>query len=223
MSRGILVAGNDSALLRAVEAEAANCAERYAIASIANRYSRSRDGSGAASHPPTAAMEKARVSLDWNPRSAVSARALALAAENRLGQIDEAVLVCAPPEVPGAAADLRPVDVEVLANDHIKSWFFLAKELTAVFKARGQGALSLVYPEAAPDILGSAAVAAFRALSLALLSSGSAGEAYTVQGFTGGEAGAEPAFAAFIFKQLNDPKRWINGKLHKYSKPGLFR
>jgi len=228
MIKGILVAGNASALLSAIETEVAKRMSHYALAAIPNRFSNSRSNPSYTDLNTSA--KKTCVPLDWNPGSAISARTLVLAAENRLGPVDGAILVCSPPAVPCAIADLKPVDIEVLASDHVKSWLFLTKELTAGFRNRGQGDLVLIYPEAeggegkddAADILGATAAASFRALARRLLAAAS-GEAYVAQGFTGGEAGNEAAFAGFIFKQLDDTRRRINGKIHRYGKSRFFK
>jgi hypothetical protein len=130
MTRGILIAGNDSTLSRAIEAEASNRVEQYTAALIQNRFSElSKDSE---------AVNEKRITLDWNPSSPISARALVLAAENRLGQIDEAFLVCSPPSVRSSPAGLNLSAVEIMINDHIKGWFFLVKELAVVFKNRGR-------------------------------------------------------------------------------------
>jgi hypothetical protein len=186
---------------------------------------------------------------------------LVLSAENRLGRVDEAILVCDPPSVCCAAADFGPADVEILVNDHIKGWFFLVKELTAVFRARGEGTLALVFPEGnlsarrtsgpnpsgtfrrggfetdgGPDLLGPAALAAFRSLTAGLLTA-APDEPYLTLGFSGAAAGDEAGFAAFILKSLEsctsgrqdrgsplpEGNRRSNGKLHKYGKAGFFR
>ena len=225
MTKGILVAGNDSALLNAIETEVAKRVAHYAFASIPNRFSNVRENPSYVMSPI-----KARMPLDWNPGSAISARTLILAAENRLGVVEEAILVCSPPSAPCAAASLKPVDIEVLASDHIKSWLFLTKELAAGFKARGQGTLVLVYPETdvdggkdgPADILGAMAAASFRSLARKLFAAASS-EAYVVQGFIGGGAGNEADFAGFIFRQLDDAKRRVSGKIHKYGKTGFFK
>jgi hypothetical protein len=121
-------------------------------------------------------------------------------------------------------------NIEVLVNDHIKGWFFLIKELTAVFRERGGGTLALVYPETsgtggkddAADLLGAAALAAFHSLTRSLLAA-TFSEPYVTLGFSGAETGDESGFAAFIFKQIEDGNRRSNGKLHKYGKLGFFR
>ena len=128
-------------------------------------------------------------------------------------------------------AALNLADVEILVYDHIKSWFFLAKELAATFKTRGEGILALVYPETNPkdddtDILGSAALSSFRSLAGGLLSA-AADEPYQTLGFSGLAAGDEAGFAAFIIKHIEDSNRRGSrsqpGKLHKYGKLGFFR
>jgi len=221
MIRGILIAGNESVLLSAIEAETAKRTESYVVAPIFNRFE---------SEPHPATDSPARILLDWNPGSPISARTLVLAAENRLERISEAILVCSPPQVRRDAANLNFTDVEMLVNDHIKGWFFLVKELAAVFKARGEGTLSLVYPEIneaagedkAPELLGHSALAVFRSLTRSLLAA-AFNEPFLTLGFTGSESGDDTGFAAFIFKQLEEKNRRGNGKLHKYGKLGFFK
>ena len=239
MSRGILIAGNESSLTSAIEVETAKRVEHYALVSLPDRLSGDNAKAGLQSRrensPPSSSAaqdstEKARIPLDWNPGSPISARTLVLAADNRLEQINEAILVCDPPSVRCAAADLNLANIEILINDHIKGWFFLAKELAAVFRARGGGILALVYPETAgtgskddaADLLGSTALAAFRSLTRGLLTAALT-EPYLTLGFSGTEAGDDAGFAAFIFKQLDEGNRRSNGKLYKYGKLGFFR
>jgi len=222
MIRGVFIAGNESPVLNAIEAEAAKRAETYVIAPISNRFS--------GAEPPPAADSAARILLDWNPGSPISARALVLGAENRLERIGEAILVCSPPQIRKDAVNFSFADVEMLVNDHIKGWFFLVKELAAVFKARGEGTLSLVYPDVneavgeneTPDILGHSALAVFRSLTRSLLAA-AFNEPFLTLGFTASETGDDASFAAYIFKQLEEKNRRGNGKLHKYGKLGFFK
>jgi hypothetical protein len=244
MSKGILIAGNKSALTSAIEIEAARRVEHYAIALLPDR-SRNNPQSGdntkkgllargEKSLPESPAArnpaQENGVPLDWNPGSPVSARTLVIAAENRFDQIDEAILVCDPPSVRYAAADLTLTDIEILVNDDIKGWLFLVKELAAVFRERKKGTLALVYSETSGaggkddvvDLLGPVALAAFRSLARGLLDS-SFNEPYLTLGFSGADAGDEAGFAAFVFKQLEEGNRRSNGKLYKYGKLGFFR
>jgi hypothetical protein len=184
----MVIVGNESAILTAIEIEAAKRTEQYALALIPNRYSRSevkpilqpqRDSSSSEIYPvviPSAysSLEKVRIPLDWSPGSPISARTLVLAAENRLGPVDTAILVCDPPSACGKTADLNFADVEVLVNDHIKGWFLLIKELAAFFRARGEGTLALVFSEPGgkdetAELFGPAALASFRSLTGSLL------------------------------------------------------
>jgi len=243
MSRGILIAGNTSALTKAIEVETAKRVEHYALALLPDRSRNSPQtgentkkgllARGENSLPESSVaqdpVKETGISLDWNPGSPISARTLIIAAENRF-ELEEAILVCDPPSVRHAAADLSLANIEVLVNDHIKGWLFLVKELTAVFRAREKGTLALVYSETsgaggkddATDLLGPIALAAFRSLVRGLLDASLNGP-YLTLGFSGTDTGDEAGFAAFIFKQLEEGTRRGNGKLYKYGKLGFFR
>jgi hypothetical protein len=229
MAKGILIAGNESALTSAIGLEAVKRAEQCACALIPDRLSGENAWVGTRAQQINFS-ETGCIPLDWNPGSPISARTLVIAAENRLERIGEAVLVCDPPLVRCAAADLNIANIEILVNDHIKSWFFLVRELAAVFRAHGEGTLALVYPEASgtggkdgvADIPGMAALAAFSSLTRSLLAD-TFNEPYVTLGFTGIDTGDESGFAAFIFKQIEDGNRRSNGKLHKYGKLSFFR
>jgi len=220
MTRAILLAGNESALSRAIEAETINRVEQFAAALIPNRLS------GA---PKNTTQEiPQRLSLEWNPSSPISARSLVLAAENRLERIDEAILVCSPPSIRSSASIIPFSDVEIMINDHIKGWFFLVKELAAIFTARKRGTLAFVYPDIsgsakddAADVLGPSALASFRALTQGLLSAAH-NEPYITVGFSASDAGNEAAFAAFLFKTIDDVTNRSNGKMHKFGKFRIF-
>ena len=221
MTRGIFVAGNESALSRAIEAETMKRVDRFTVALIPNRLTGSPKSSAQAN-------EK-RVSLDWNPSSPISARTLVLAAENRLDRIDEAILICSPPSVRSSAAELSLADVEIMINDHIKGWFFLIKELAAVFTNRRCGTLALVYSDIpvsgrddAADILGPSSLASFRALTQSLLAAANS-DPYITMGFSSSDAGNEAAFASFIYKHIDEGNKRSSGKLHKFGKFNFFK
>jgi NAD(P)-dependent dehydrogenase (short-subunit alcohol dehydrogenase family) len=221
MTRGILIAGAESSLSAALAAEAGKRVEHFATAFIPDRLGnpvreRQEPAGGAAFR------------LSWNPGSPISARSLILAAQNRLGRIDEAFLVCTPPSVRQAAELMAPGDIETLVNDHIKGWFFLAKELSALFAARQGGTLALVLSDiSAPgnredpvDLMGPSVAASFRAFATGLLSL-SYGKAHQTLAFSS-DAGEDPGFAAFIFKLVDEGSRRDAGKWHKYGKLGFF-
>ena len=229
MTRGILIAGNESTLSQAIAAEAAKRVEHYAAAMIPGRLS-GPPQLPSAQIDGQALSELAAVSIQWNPGSPISARSLVLAAESRMEQINEAILVCAPPPIRRPVAELSLTDIEVMVNDHIKGWFFLARELSALFRARRTGTLALVYSDSGPgggkddpaDILGPPAQASFQAFTRSLLAA-AYGEPYLTTGFSCSEAGTETGFASFVFKVLDDGNPRNNGKLHKYGRLNLFK
>ena len=215
------MAGNESALSRAIEAETVNRVEQYAAALISNRLS------GA---PEDIIQEiNARHSLDWNPSSPISARTLTIAAENRLERIDEAILICSPPSIRSRASMIPLSDVEIMINDNVKGWFFLVKELAAIFTARKRGTLALVFPDISisgkddnADVLGPSALASFRALTQGLLTAAHS-EPYITVGFSHTDAGNETAFAAYIFKILDEINNKAKGKMFKFGKFSFFK
>jgi len=226
MTRGIFIAGNDCALSRAIETEAGKRVEQFASAMIPNRLSGTP--SQLAARTKNSPEISGRMQLEWNPSSPISARTITIAAENRLENIDEAILICSPPTVRSAASDITLSDIDILINDHIRGWLYLVKELTVHFSAKKKGALSLVYPDISSgkddtaDILGPAALASFRALTSSLLAAARS-ESYTTMGFMTTDAGNETAFAAYIFKAIDEINKRSNGKLHKFGKFQFFK
>ncbi|MDR2398190.1 MAG: hypothetical protein LBD74_05445 [Spirochaetaceae bacterium] len=221
MTRGILLAGNESALSAAVAVEASKRVEYFTAAFIPNRLVNPD------SKPlPTAAP---LISLHWNPGSPVSARTLILAAENRLEHINEAILICVPPTVRKPPGALTAPEIEIMVNDHIKGWFFLVKELSALFRLKKTGTLALVLSELdsggkeePPDIMGLSAVESFRAFTQSLLQS-SLEEPFRILGFSAPQSCNTAEFAAFIFKNLEDGAKRNNNKWLKFGKGrGLF-
>ncbi|MDR0525761.1 MAG: hypothetical protein LBG90_07820 [Spirochaetaceae bacterium] len=221
MTRGILLAGNESSLSVAVATEAAKRVERFGAALIPNRFA---DPPGEKILPPGEAL----IPLVWNPGSPVSARTLLIAAENRLEHINEALLICAPPVLRKFPEDLTSSEIELMVNDHIKGWFFLVKELSAHFKARQAGILALVFSEPEiskdepPDVLGPGASAAFRAFA-ENLTAGAPREPFQIMGFSGPRSADPNAFGAFIFKTIEDGTKRNAGKWHKFGKSFFSR
>jgi len=202
--------------------------EHYAAAFIPNRLSGSlliNDGRGG----------DKRILLQWNPASPVSAKTLMVTAENRLGQINDAILICSPPALYRQPELLSPMEIMTAVDDQIKGWFFLIRELVLMFRRKNGGALGLVAPEFASgngrdgpaDLLGPSAAASFRAFSQGLLASAS-DEPFHILGFTASESsssgsGEEAHFASYIFKNLEDGDRKNNGKWLKYSKLNILK
>lgn len=222
MTRGILLVGNESSLSVAMATEAAKKVEQFAAAFIPNRLA---DPTGEKFLPAAESL----IPLSWNPGSPVSARTLLLAAENRLEHIHEAILICAPPSIRKPPGELTSSEIEIMVNDHIKGWFFLVKELAAIFRLRQTGTLALVLSELDAgggkdetlDILRSSASAAFRAFAQSILTV-SQDEPFQIMGFSAAAAADTGAFAAFVFKLLEEGGKRNNGKWHKFGKLGFF-
>ncbi|GHV50875.1 hypothetical protein AGMMS49579_05170 [Spirochaetia bacterium] len=234
MTRGILIAGNESSLSAAIATEAAKRVEHFASALIPNRLSEQiRKDAGPPSiygkQPTDPLPDGAALPLQWNPGSPIAARTLILAAENRLEHIDEAILVCTPPAIRRRAAEFSLADIEIMVNDHIKGWFFLTRELAQLFRAKESGTLALVLSDMGVgggkddpvDLLSPAAAASFRAFAQSLLSV-ALDEPYLTMGFSSSEIGEESAFAAFVFKLIDEGNKRNNGKWHKFGKLNLF-
>jgi hypothetical protein len=222
MTRGILIAGPEASLSAAIAGEAAKRVESFAVAFIPNRF----PVAGGSRMNDTA--PKALIPLIWNPGSPISSRSLTLAAENRLEQIHEAILVCDPFSMCRRPDELLSSDIDSMINDHIKGWFFLAKELTALFKRRNAGTMVLVLSEIfrrgkeePVDLIGPSIAASFRALAQGLLAA-SLGEPYEVLAFSSSDPGEDQAFASFVFKTMEENNKRNAGKWHKFGKLGIF-
>jgi len=235
MTRGILIAGNESSLFLATAAQAVQRVQSFAAALIPNRFPQPEDRAVFTANPELA---KATIPLSWNPASSISARTVVLAAENRLQQINDAILICSPPALFKTAEALTPEEIEILVNDQIKGWFFLIRELSLYFRRRGEGTLSLVTQEsgiartsfiqgrAAPawskntplDILSPPASASFKAFAQGVLAS-QTNQPFRTMGFSTAETGSEDEFAAWFFKAIDDA---ISGSLHANKKSGSW-
>ncbi|MCL2602560.1 MAG: hypothetical protein FWD91_07075 [Treponema sp.] len=144
MTRGILIIGNESSLFSAAAAEALKRVESFASVSVPNRFPFPQGRSAPASEVEASTGP---IPLSWNPSNPISSRTLLVSAENKLKQINNAIVICSPPALYKTAESLTPEDIEILANDHIKGWFFLIRELILYFRRRGEGSLSFISPE----------------------------------------------------------------------------
>jgi len=249
MTRGILIAGNESSLFSATACEAVKRVESFASVVIPNRFPLPE---GRSAMPPGAEAGTGAIPLSWNPASPISARTMVLAAENRLKQINNAILICSPPAVFKTAETLTPEEIEILVSDHIRGWFFLIRELVLYFRRRGEGSLSMVAPEiiagrdagginirgsgrglniwgansgnknAPADLVGPSASASFQAFAQGVLAS-QASEPFQVMGFSCAEAGNESEFAAWFFNMIDEGAVKHSGRWHKYPKLKFFR
>ena len=173
--------------------------------------------------PEGPADARNRVGLTWNPSSPISARTLILAAENRMEKIHNALIVCSPPGLYKTAETLLPEDIEIIVNDHIKSWYFVIRELSIYFKRQGQGSLSLIVQginerSTQTDLLGPPAVSCFESFAESILGTARAEESYSIFGFRGIEAGSEGAAAPWIWKIIDREHKKDSGKWHSFPK-----
>ncbi|MDR0448340.1 MAG: hypothetical protein LBH07_06700 [Treponema sp.] len=225
MTRGILITGNETSLLAATAAEAAKRTESFATVLVPNRFSDLKSQDGESVMPKVELSDRA-IPLSWNPASSISARTMVLAAENRLGQINDAILICSPP---AAFKTPAPEEIEFFVNNQIKGWFFLIQDLLKYFRRTGKGSLSLVAPEISSggkntqvDLMGPPALASFQSFTQGILAS-SVNEPFLVMGFTGAEAGVEEEFAAWLFKVIDEGNKKNSGRWQKFSKIKFFR
>ena len=219
MAGGILITGNESLLFSALCVEAAKRADRYAAALIPfGQFQKSKE----------IIPGDRKIMLDWNPSSPVSAKNLVLSVQNSIGGINNALLVCMPPAFRKRADKLTAEEIDTFIDYNIKGWFFLVRELSAAFEKHKQGTLSLVVPaepntgarEDEYDLAGPIAISAFRSFAQGILFS-SINAPYNTMGFSSPEPGEENAFAAFMFKTIDEGKK-NSGKWHKYGKFSLF-
>jgi hypothetical protein len=222
MTRGILIAGNESALSEAVTIEAAKRVNTVSTAFIQNKFVENRQN--LAKFPEGTTI----LPLSWNPGSPISARSLLLSAENHLEHVDDAVLICDPPAIRKKPGEITPSEIENIVNNHIKGWFFLIREIILTFRARGKGNLCLVTSgisssgkDDIPDIAAPVISAAFKTYAESVLSS-SSGEPFRALGFSSSEPGNENEFAAFIYKIIDEETRRDSGKWYKFGKLNFF-
>lgn len=168
-----------------------------------------------------------QINLDWNPANPISARTIILSAANKMEPVDKVILACVPPVYRRTVEGFSPAELDRFTDNNIKGWFFLVRELAALFTARGFGSLSFVLSEVqagsrdeTPDLLGPSAAAAFRSFAQGVLNS-SLNESCDVMGFSSSEPGEETAFAAYVFKILEEGRR-NSGKWHRHGKFGIF-
>ena len=217
MTRGILIIGSESSLFSAVAAEAAKRVEAFAVAMIPSRFTPEGE------QPLKTGIPEKAIPLSWNPASPISARTLLFAAENRMKQIREAILICSPPAIYKNAETLTPEEIEIIVNDHIKGWFLLIRELAVYFRRTGMGSMSLVGngitihrgKNNKDELLGQAVAASFRAFCQGVLSS-SLKETCHLMGFSCSETDSKEKFAGWLFRLIDESAPKNSGKWHKF-------
>lgn len=253
MTRGILIVGNPSPTLDAFVAQAEARTTAVVIASYQDPKSeapRRTKGGGRRESDPRGVVPGAGPSedagapsegaagrgsprhaamLNWNPPSPISARAVVVGAENVLGSVSEALLVCAPGAIRKRLDELVPTEIDSAIDNLIKGWFLMGREVASLFRRAGAPSLSFVLSEAAlnsgrdelADLAGGAVAAAYRAFAQAAVAA-SIRDGTAVYGFSSSEAMDDAGFASFVFRILDEGNKRDLGKWHKYGKGGLF-
>jgi NAD(P)-dependent dehydrogenase (short-subunit alcohol dehydrogenase family) len=203
-----LIAGAGRSLVAALAAESAKRGNETALALIPD----SRPDSGglpSGVHGP----------LDWNPPSPISAGALILAAENRVGPLDCAVLACSAPER-AAASDFSPAGIDFIVNNHIKSYMLLAASLVRRFRSRQSGTLALVLlEEQEAGLLAAPVFSAFRAFANCLLAQSGEGGPRTAAFDCGSRTPADlTEIAGYVFRTLDGNRPSGTGRWFKFNR-----
>ncbi|MDR0551448.1 MAG: hypothetical protein LBG72_05475 [Spirochaetaceae bacterium] len=210
MACGILMAGTENLLLTALARRLAQGAVPYALALASDE-----------GMPPAAKRRETRAEerhiLDWLPQSPLSARALVIAAENRLGIFDAALLVCAAPSriFP---ADPDCGEISAAIDRYVKSYLFLARELRAYFRKHG-GTLAFVCAEggAFGGPLSSLITQAFYSFAGEVLLKAQDEKCIGFLGARSLEGAVEADdFAAFILKTMENQKQTDTRKWQKF-------
>jgi NAD(P)-dependent dehydrogenase (short-subunit alcohol dehydrogenase family) len=174
-----------------------------------------------------AAVEAGSVTvLPWNKRSPISAHTLVRNALNKLGGLDDAIVLDVP-RVPGLPIhELSAMDVDKAFDLFLKPPVFLVRELLAYFLEKKTGFLGLAsFCAYAQDIhapaLEQAVREGFKGFASSFLST-YASSGVAVNAFQSFGAGAEE-FAQFIDKAMEEKARKISGRWFTCrSKTGLF-
>ncbi|MCX7656229.1 MAG: hypothetical protein N2Z76_06860 [Treponemataceae bacterium] len=231
MTRGILIAGSEGALAKALANEATKRVEPVVVALFSSQDAgkEGRESSVVQTSPMIEGKAKRIVHIPWNGASSVSAQAVALSARNILGEIDEALLVCTPWGMRKRIEELRVTDIDHCIDMYLKSWFYLGRELSRYFAAREQGTLALVLADGNSgedrgdeiDIFKPLVTEAFRIMADKLLVL-SANEPFRVLAFQNNEVGNEDAFASYVMKTIEENNRRDVGRWHRYGKSFFF-
>jgi hypothetical protein len=181
----------------------------------------SRQGPGGGKGPVRGGPDSRKLTVPWNRRSPISARALLLEAANAFDSVDEAVIIEPLCTVSSALHAIPSSDIE-RAFDDAKGPLFLAREILASFVARGSGVLCMVSLGPASGPVENGVREAFRGVCSALFSA-PALKGITVNGFQAGSVEVEE-YAAFIDRTLEEKARKISGRWFVWQgRGGLFQ
>lgn len=216
----MLIAGSGPELISALANEAGRRGIKTALSLIPGNNDPRRLALGA--------VNERTALLDWNPCSPISARSLILAAENRNGPVDSGIIVCAAANS-AEMRDFSPAGIDFVVNNHIKSYMFLANELTRGFRAKRGGTLAFVLLEGQPPgILTAPVFSAFKSFSASMLAQSNP-EYLITMAFSYEEKNIPKIneYAAYILKTIEENKKTNRTGWFKFTKlkirPPVFR
>ena len=247
MERTLLVSGSDPAFGRTLVNRARELQFEAILARVPSHFSGSQsgksesdtaDGADQDDRSAGAAAEAAELAatdeaggaeggssdLFWNPRSPISSRTVFLNAVEKLGRIDEAIIVCGPLGDSEGLHEMKPVHIESRVDSYVKGMLFLAREALSYFQTRGEGTVSFVLYLAGMEVLtpvDAAVVGAFRAAVSAIFTFYEK-ESVLVRGFEAG-VDAEAEFTDYVLTHFTEKPHKSGGRWNRYTgKSGLF-
>jgi hypothetical protein len=227
VSKTILIAPFDGPLAAALASEAAKAGWSVAMALARSGAVPGGSAPVAEDAPPAAPAPAgpASATLYYDPRSFVSASALAISAENAIGPLDALALVFDPAAARAGFLEAKPGELASLVEERCAGPLFLAREVVRRFEARRSGRIVLIAPERPRDAaLGPAAAmadGAFEGLGAGLFAAAE-GAAWCAFGVRDASGQSERA-ARYALDLLAGPKPSKAGRWARYSgKGGLF-
>lgn len=208
MNTNTLIAGPYTAVLNDFVQESLELGRRVIVAT--DRDAPQLAGAGE--------IEESLAQAPWNPQSAISPRAVILAARNHVEAIDEAVLVL-PVSADGSTFHEEAIPrMERRVQNEISAVTILLRELVRYFDARGEGLITIALHgphEADLPPINSLVYAGIRALGDALFSYYRS-EAFTIRGFLSSVATTR-RYARFVLAEAVDRPRRYAGKWSTYT------
>jgi NAD(P)-dependent dehydrogenase (short-subunit alcohol dehydrogenase family) len=178
-------------------------------------------GPGGEQGPVRSGPDSRKLTVPWNRRSPMSARALLLDAANAFDSVDEAVIIEPPCVVSAGLHEIPSTDIE-RAFDDAKGPLFLAREILASFLVQGSGVLCMVSLGPASGPMENGVRESFRGVCSALFTAPGL-KGITVNGFQAASVDVEE-YAAFIDRTLEEKARKISGRWFVWqARGGLFQ
>jgi hypothetical protein len=214
MQQKILIAGNSSEMLNSLVEKAVDRQFDILVAQDEEEKEKPDDTSG---QSPSRFL--------WNRRSPLASRSILLECLNTFGNIDEAILVCAPSFESEVFHTTSVTRYEDIIDSFIKSYIFLSKELIGYFLKKGTGGISFVYYSQEPDILtplNGCVLGGFKSFAQSLFPYYQ-NESFYLRGFQSTTSQLDD-FSEYIFGLLSESNPKNRAKWHRFSgKSGLMK